>query len=77
MNTEAYIVHSLLNNAHWVRQLCLRIYNIVGDSGGDIFTNIGELMLAFLLADLELAVLENLEVYRSLEFHLISYATCA
>lgn len=61
-NAEASLSHRLLNDADRIRRLCRWINTFLRDKSGDFFTDGSEIMLALLLANLELARLQDLQM---------------
>lgn len=55
------VVHEALDHGDGVGAACLRVDGLVHDDGGDLVELGGELGLALLAGDLELALVEDLE----------------
>ena len=60
------VLHGLLDERHRVRSLRLRIDALVGHHGRDLFERVLKLLVALLVGDLQLALLQYLHAYLGL-----------
>ena len=60
LHTEPSLRHRLVNDPHRVRSLRRRIHTLLGHQRRDLLPQGCEIMLAFLLADLHFALLQDL-----------------
>lgn len=61
-NTEASLVHRLLDDANRVRGLCRGIDTFLGDKGRDLTAKRREIMFPLFLSDLKVTLVENLGI---------------